>query len=81
MERIELQNNLQNLEEYIFEQQSTYLGSVSAYSGKLELVVEKNLDKKDWSFNSASREWTNSQLGLILKPPQGYQSSFGNSGL
>jgi len=34
---------------------------------KLEKAVDINLNKKDWNFNSASREWTNTRLSLTLK--------------
>ncbi len=30
-------------------------------------AVEDNMDKREWNFNSASREWTNQKLSLTLK--------------
>jgi hypothetical protein len=32
---------------------------VAVYEKQLEKAVEENLDKRDWNFNSASREWSN----------------------
>ncbi|CDW80131.1 UNKNOWN [Stylonychia lemnae] len=57
----------QQLDEYISVQQNNYITDLQKYEQKLEEAVEENLDKREWNFNSASREWTNQRLNLTLK--------------
>eukprot|EP00347_Sterkiella_histriomuscorum_P024344 403331451 len=57
----------QSLDDYMNIQCDSLIKEVQAYGKQLEKAVEENLDKRDWNFNSASREWTNQKLCLTLK--------------
>ena len=53
--------------EFVHVQSQSHRQSVVEYEKQLSKAVESNFNEKDWSFNSASREWSNPKLQLTLK--------------